>query len=292
MTKPEVAEQQPAASSAPRRRGRRKAAPGAVIVCCFVFMALVVVLAAFGSWLAPHDPTEQNLQNVTAGASGAHLLGTDVLGRDTLSRLMAGAGSAFVGPLVIALGSFLIGNLLGLLAGYRGGRIDGLIMRWVDLMWAIPSLLILIVAAGVVGTSYWSTVLVLVVLTSPLDARVVRGATLEQAHRPYVEAAKTVGVADRRIMWLHIWPNVAPVAVANAFLVFASSVGILASLSFLGLGVPPGQPDWGLMLAENQPMLFIQPLACLAPAVMIILTATAMTLLGDWAFDRLTRDER
>ncbi|WP_250213640.1 ABC transporter permease [Acrocarpospora catenulata] len=272
------------------RRRRRRAAPQFIIVCCFVFIAVVVLFAVTGSLLAPQDPSVQNLSNITAAPSAEHLLGTDALGRDTLSRLIAGTGSAFVGPLVIALGSFLIGNLLGLLAGYRGGRVDSLIMRWIDLMWAIPSLLILVVVAGVVGASYWPTVLILVVLTVPLDARVVRGATLEQMPRPYVEAAKTVGVSDRRIMWLHIWPNVAPISVANTFLVFAGSVGILASLSFLGLGVPPGKPDWGLMLAENQPLLFVQPLACLAPAVLIILTATSMTVIGDWAYERLSEE--
>lgn len=271
-----------------RKRGRRRSAPRVVILVCIAFMIMVVVFAVTGSLFAPQDPNAQNLGNITAGPSAQHWLGTDVLGRDTFSRLIAGTGSAFVGPLVIAAGSFLIGNLLGLLSGYRGGWIDMLIMRWVDLMWAIPSLLILIVVAGVIGGSYWPTVFILVLLSAPLDARVVRGATLEQVPRPYVEAAKTVGVSDRRIMWLHIWPNVAPISVANAFLVFASSVGILASLSFLGLGVPPGSPDWGLMLAENQPLLFVQPLACLAPAVLIVLTATSMTLIGDWLYELLS----
>jgi peptide/nickel transport system permease protein len=163
-------------------------------------------------------------------------------------------------------------------------------MRWVDLMWSIPSLLILIVMAGAIGANYWVTVGVLVILSAPLDTRVARGATLEQTPRPYVEAARTGGISHTRIMWVHIWPNIAPITIANAFLVFASSVGILAALSFLGLGVPPGQPDWGLSLAENQPLLFVQPIAALAPALMIVLTATSMNLIGDWMYERLAKE--
>jgi peptide/nickel transport system permease protein len=189
---------------------------------------------------------------------------------------------------VIALGSFVIGNVLGLLAGYRGGWVDAVIMRWVDVMWSIPSLLLLIVVAGVIGASYWPAVGILVLLTAPFDARVVRGATLEQVPRPYVEAAKTLGVSDRRIMLFHIWPNVSAGAVANTFLVFASSLVVLSGLSFLGLGVPPGTPDWGLMLSQNEDLVFVNPIATLAPGAMIVLTATSMNLIGDWLYERLS----
>lgn len=272
------------------KRHRRGALPGPVVGLCMILMAIVVAFTLFGWALMPYPPGTQDLQNVSAAPSAAHWLGTDVLGRDVLARLIAGTASAFVGPLVIAAGSFLIGNVLGLLAGYRGGLVDGIIMRWVDLMWSIPSLLILIVTAGAIGANYWVTVALLVILSTPLDTRVARGAALEQTPRPYVEAAKTSGISNLRIMWVHIWPNIAPITIANAFLVFAGSVGILAALSFLGLGVPPGQPDWGLSLAENQPLLFVQPIAALAPAIMIVLTATAMNLIGDWMYERLSQE--
>jgi peptide/nickel transport system permease protein len=189
---------------------------------------------------------------------------------------------------VIAAVSMLIGNLLGLLAGYRGGRVDTVIMRWVDLMWSVPGLLVIIVVAGTIGGGYWLSVGLLIVLSVPFDTRVVRAATLEQAPRPYVEAARTLGVSDGRIMVFHIWPNVSPVAVANAFLNFAGSLGFLAALSFLGLGVSPGTPDWGLMLAEGETDLFVNPLAVLAPGAMIVLTATSMNLIGDWLYERLS----
>src|SRR5262249_48054392 len=135
---------------------------------------------------------------------------------------------------------------------------------------------------------YWLAVGLLVVLTTPFDTRVVRGATLEQVPRPYVEAAKTLGVSDRRIMALHIWPNVSATAVANTFLVFAASLVALSGLSFPGLGSPAGTPDWGLMLAEGRALLFANPVAALAPGAMIVLTATSMNLIGDWLYERLS----
>jgi peptide/nickel transport system permease protein len=272
-------------ANAGRRRIRMRSP---VIVLCWCFVGLVVLLAVTGALLAPQNPATQNLAAITALPSKAHWFGTDSLGRDVVSRVVAGARTAFVGPLVISVGSFLIGNVLGLLAGYRGGWVDSVIMRWVDVMWSIPSLLLLIVLAGAIGASYWPAVGILVILTAPFDARVVRGATLEQVPRPYVEAAKTLGVPDRRIMLSHIWPNVSAVAVANAFLVFASSLVVLSGLSFLGLGVPPGTPDWGLMLSQNEDLIFVNPVATLAPGVMIVLTATSMNLIGDWLYERLS----
>ena len=203
------------------------------------------------------------------------------------SRVIAGARSAFFGPLVIAAASFVLGNLLGLFAGYQGGLADALIMRWVDFMWSLPSLVILVVVAGAVGSSYWLAVLVLIILTVPFDTRVIRGAALEQRPRPYVEAAQTLGVPRWKIMAFHIWPNVSPVAVANTCLVFAGSLVTLAGLEFLGLGLPPGTPDWGLMLSQNEALLFTNPLATIAPGVMIVLTAISMNLIGDWLYEHL-----
>jgi peptide/nickel transport system permease protein len=259
-----------------------------VIGACFCVVGAVVVMTVFGSVIAPHNPNLQDPLRALSRPGGGHWLGTDALGRDVFSRLIAGTRTAFIGPLVIAAGSMLAGNLLGLLAGYRGGRVDAVIMRWVDLMWSVPGLLVIIVVAGAIGGGYWLSVALLIVLTVPFDTRVVRGATLEQVPRPYVEAAKTLGVKDWRIMVLHIWPNVSPVAVANAFLNFAGSLGFLAALSFLGLGVSPGTPDWGLMLAEGETDLFVNPVAVLAPAAMIVLTATSMNLIGDWLQERLS----
>jgi peptide/nickel transport system permease protein len=274
----------PAAPPASARRGRTSW----LIVACLVIVGAVVVMVVFGSLIAPQNPGTQNPLNALAKPSGAHWLGTDSLGRDVFSRLIAGARTAFIGPLVIAVSSLVLGNLLGLWAGYKGGRVDAVIMRWVDLMWSVPGLLVIIVVSGTLGGGYWLAVGLLVILTVPFDTRVVRGATLEQAPRPYVEAARTLGVPGWRIMVWHIWPNVSPVAVANAFLNFAGSLTAIAGLSFLGLGVAPGTPDWGLMLSEGLQDLFVNPVAVLAPGVLLVLTATSMNLIGDWLQERLS----
>ncbi|MFF0147613.1 peptide/nickel transport system permease protein [Amycolatopsis sulphurea] len=274
----------------PDQAGRRRGFgfAGLLAVTCFAFLGLIVVLAVFGSLIAPHDPGAQDLVLGLTKPSGDHWLGTDELGRDVFSRLIAGARTALVGPVVIALGSILIGNGLGLLAGYRGGWLDAVIMRCADLMFSLPSLLVIIVVAGTFGGGYWLSVVLLIALNAPFDARIIRGATLEQAPRAYVEAARSVGLSDTKIMIRHIWPNVAPIAVANACLVFAGSLVSLAGLSFLGLGVAPGTPDWGLMVSEGRSLLFTNPVGVLAPAAMIVLTATAMNLSGDWVYDRLS----
>jgi peptide/nickel transport system permease protein len=267
--------------------GARRRLGSPIVWLSIVVMAGVLVMAIFGALLAPLSPSAQHLSIINAPPSGAHWLGTDALGRDVFSRVISGARSAFFGPLVIAAASFLLGNLLGLFAGYQGGLADAVIMRWVDFMWSLPSLVILVVVAGAVGSSYWLAVLVLIILTVPFDTRVIRGAALEQRPRPYVEAAQTLGVPRWKIMAFHVWPNVSPVAVANTCLVFAGSLVTLAGLEFLGLGLPPGTPDWGLMLSQNEALLFTNPLATIAPGVMIVLTAISMNLIGDWLYERL-----
>jgi peptide/nickel transport system permease protein len=277
----EAAAAQIVAFEAPRRRAR----PSAILVLCLILVAGVVFLALFGKLVTPHDPNAQDLANAMARPSGAHWLGADALGRDVFSRVLVGARTAVEGPLAIALISMVIGNALGLLAGYRGGIIDTLLMRWVDFMLAVPALLVIVVIVGALGSSYWLAVIVLAILTVPIDARVVRGATIEQVPRPYVEAAKTLGVPNRRIMVQHIWPNISAVAVANAFLIFAGSLVALSGLSFLGLGAPPGTADWGQMLGENRTLIFANPSSVLAPGAAIVLVAASVNLLGDWIFE-------
>ena len=269
------------------RRSRRGTIPWTV-VCCLIVIAVVAVLAAFGSLLTPQTPSAQDTALGMSGPSAAHWFGTDQLGRDIFSRVMVGARTAVLGPLVVAICSALIGDVLGMLSGYFGGWVDSIIMRWVDLVWAIPSLLVIIVVAGAFGGGYWLAIGLMVLLIVPLDVRVVRGATLEQVPRPYVEAAKTLGVRNRRILLSHIWPNVAPAAVANTFLIFATALVSLSGLSYLGLGVNPGTPDWGLMLSENLDLLFISPLAALVPGLMIVLTAASMNIVGDYLFEQLS----
>jgi peptide/nickel transport system permease protein len=270
----------------PRKRGRRR--PSLIILLSFLIVVLVVACALFGSLLAPFEANAQNLIVATQAPSAHHLLGTDDFGRDILSRIIVGARAAVIGPALIAVGALIIGNVLGLVAGYFGGRVDYFIMRLADLVWALPGLLIAIVVVGVIGGGYYVAVIVLVVLTFPIDARIVRGAVLQQRNMPYVEAAMTLGIAPSRIMLRHIWPNVLPLVVANTFLNFAFSLVALSALSFLGLGVPLNTPDWGGMLAQNLSLIQNNAMACLAPAIALVLTAVSMNLIGDWSYERLS----
>jgi peptide/nickel transport system permease protein len=266
----------------------RSRLPSPVLIVSFCIVGIVSICAIFGGAIAPDDPAAQDLLGSLAPPSRAHWLGTDDLGRDIFSRTIAGARTAVIGPLIIALGAMLIGNILGLWAGYRGGWVDSTIMRVADLVYALPALLVAIVVVGVLGGGYFRAVALLVILYAPFDTRIVRGATLEQRSRPYVEAARTLGLPRRRIMFGHIWPNVLPVAVANATLAFAFSLVSLASLSFLGLGVGPGTADWGRMLAESRLLLFDNPAAALAPGIAIVITAASVNVIGDWLFERLS----
>jgi peptide/nickel transport system permease protein len=276
-----------AQTSLGRLSARRRRRSSVTLLPAGLVVGLAVLAAVFGPLLAPHDPNAQDLLIGLQGPSRAHLLGTDILGRDIFSRMIVGARPAIGGPLVIAIGAMAIGNLLGLVAGFFGGFTDSLIMRWTDLVYALPALLVAIVVVGVIGGGYARAVALLVILYSPVDTRIVRAATLEQRGRPYVEAARAMGLPARRIMARHIWPNVVPLALANAFLTFAFSLVSLASLSFLGLGVGPGTADWGRMLSEGRALLFDNPAAALAPGVAIVMTAASVNLIGDWIAERL-----
>ena len=140
-----------------------------------------------------------------------------------------------------------------------------------------------------VGGGYWTAVMVLIILFTAPDTRIVRSAVLEQRPRPYIDAARALGISKTRILFVHILPNVLPIILAYVVLDFAFALVNLAGLSFLGLGVEPGTPDWGRMLFENRTILFTNPVALLLPAAMVILTAVSMNLIGDWLFERLTR---
>ncbi len=267
-------------------RARRGFSPA--VALAFAIALAVVVCAIFGAWIAPHDPTAQDLLTGLQPPGGDHTLGTDDLGRDILSRTIVGARTALIGPLIIAIGAMLIGNVLGLVAGYRGGLTDSIISRAVDFVYAMPALLVAIVVVGVLGGGYYLAVGLLVILFSPVDTRIVRGATLDQRSRPYVEAARVLGLSSGRIMFRHIWPNVLPLALANAFLTFAFSLVSLSALSFLGLGVGPGAADWGRMLSDSREFLFDNAAAALAPGVALVAMAASVNVIGDWIFEWLS----
>lgn len=273
----------------PRTSRRPRRLPGPLVALALAVAVAAALAAVLGPVLLA-DAMEQDLMTGISKPGDGHLLGTDDLGRDVAQLLVVGARSALLGALLVALGSMVIGHLVGLPAGHLGGWVDLVAMRWADLMFSLPALLVAIVVTGVLGGGYLLAVLVLMVLFSPGDTRVVRAAVLEQRSRPYVEAARLANLSGRSIVLRHIWPNIAPTVIGNAFLNFAFALVALSSLSFLGLGVEPGSADWGRTLAENRNQLAANPWAAAAPGLAIILSAASVSLIGDWVHARL--DER
>ena len=279
------------ASAQARAPGSRRGAHVAFIASG-IFVAAMLIIAIAAPLVSPHDPAELHLYRVAELPSADHFLGTDQLGRDVLSRLISGARAPLLGAFLIALGVALFGGLLGIPAGYFGGFLDTLLMRWTDLMIALPSLLVAIVIVSVIGVSFGLAVAVLTLFTIPYEVRMMRGLAMEQRALPYVEAARSAGLGHPRIMARHIWPNTLSVQVADLSLNFAYGLIGLSTLSFLGLGPPLGTPDWGRMLFESKELLFDNPWASIAPALAISLTAASFAMLGDGYFERFTGGAR
>ena len=251
-------------------------------------LVLIVVIAITADWITPYDPYAQDLIASSQGPSAAHWLGTDQLGRDILSRLMVGSRTGIIGPAIVAICATVLGTLIGLWAGFTGGFTDSVTMRSIDVVYAIPPLLVAVVLVGLLGGGYWLAVAVLIVLSAPADVRVVRAAVMAQRELPYIAAARTLGLSQTRIALKHVLPNIAPTLAANALLQFVVALIALSGLAFLGIGVSAGTPDWGLMIAENRSILDLNPWAVIAPALCITMLAVAVAILGDRIFEVAT----
>jgi len=266
----------------------RRRAPWMMVIVG-VFLAVIALLAAAGGLLFPDAMRQDILASLLPVGSEGHPLGTDELGRDVLAMTIAGTASSVVGPVLVALGSMLCGIVLGTLAGYERGWLDFAIGRWTDLLLALPVLLAAIVVSGVLGGGYAVTVVLLIVLFSPSDIRIVRAGVLEQTARPYIEAAQMLSLSRWRVMFRHILPNVSTLVITNVMLNTAFALVAFSSLSFLGVGVSPGVADWGRQLTDNRAIMFDNPAAVIVPALLIILVACAVNVLGDWLGERLSR---
>lgn len=257
-----------------------------LVLASMLVLALTAIGVLLGTLLFPSATRPDILNVLQPAGSAGHPLGTDQLGRDVLALTVAGTFNAVVGPFVIALGSALIGLTLGSIAGYFGGLLDFTLSRTADLLFALPVVLVGIVVAGVLGSGYWMTVLLLVVLFSPTDFRITRSAVIEQKPKPYIEAARIGGTGTVRILAVHVLPNILPLVLANFLVNIAFAIVSLSSLSFLGLGVPDGTADWGRQLTDAQASFGTNPAAMLVPAVLIIVVATAVNIVGDWFSER------
>lgn len=244
-------------------------------------LAVVALLAVFGGQLAPHDPLAQDPNHILAGPSGAHLLGTDYLGRDVLSRLLAGTGLSVVGALEATGVALVIGIIPGLASLWLGRVFEWAALRAVDALMTLPFTLFAIAAIGVLGNGLNQAMIALGVLLSPLFFRVTRAAALGLRQSPYVEAAELMGASRSWVLRTHIWSKVLPTVAVTAAQALATSLLTVASLTFLGLGVQPPAPTWGGMLATDLGYLSQQPWAPVLPGVLVMVTAGALHLLAD-----------
>ena len=262
----------------------RIGAVGIVSAVVIVFLALVAILAPV---ITPHDPNAIDLLHPFAGPSSEHLLGTDDTGRDLLSRLIAGSRTSLVGPLLVVLLEVALGVPLALLAAWRGGFVDGVLSRVLDVIFAFPGILLAILVIAFFGAGLRSAVIALAIAHMPYLARVTRGAAIRERRLAYVAALEVQGFSAFRICARHLVPNLVPLIVAQATVSFGYVMIDLAGLSFLGLGVQPPTADWGVMVsAGEQNILAGHPAQSLYAGALIVITVCAFTLLGERLADR------
>ena len=247
----------------------------------------ISLAAIFAPWITPHDPNALDVDRVLQAPSAAHLLGTDALGRDVLSRMLYGGRvSLWVGFLAVGL-AVAVGLFFGLTAGYFGGLADELIMRGVDVMLCFPSFFLILAVIAFLEPSL-TNIMIIIGLTSWMGvARLVRAEALTLKHRDFVLAAKLAGAGSTRILTRHILPNAAAPVLVSATLGVAGAILTESSLSFLGLGVQPPTPSWGNMLLEGKEVLEIAPWLSIFPGVAILLTVLGYNLLGESLRDLL-----
>ncbi len=251
-------------------------------------VAAMTLAAIFAPFLAPYNPDAVDFGAVYASPSPAHWLGTDGLGRDTLSRLIYGARTALLGPLLVVIASTVIGILLGLLAGWRGGWIDAVLGRVFDVLFAFPSLLIAIMAVALFGKGLIAPVIAMSISYAPFVARLTRSLIAAERSRPYVAAYRVQGFSGAWIALRRVLPNVTPIVGAQSTLNFGYVLAELAGLSFLGLGVQPPTADWGAMINEAQAgLLGGHFMPAIAPAVAVVIVVVAVNIIGEELSDRI-----
>ncbi len=276
-----------AAVAAPRRDRRWPPLVPLVIVVGLVLCALLA------PWLSPHSPLDGSLGDRLAppigmeGTKAGHWLGTDRHGRDTLSRLIYGARiSLSVSVVGIALTGTL-GSFIGLLAGFLGGWVDTLLMRIVDISLSLPGILIAVLLSVVFEPSFGNVIIVVVFLLWPSYARLVRGETLSLKHQEFVALARIAGCSSLTIMFRHVVPNLIPSILVLATLHVGYVIVLEAALSFLGVGLPPPTPSWGVMVADGRGLIEQAWWISILPGIAILVTVLSLNILGDWVRDRL-----
>ncbi|MFF8268080.1 ABC transporter permease [Streptomyces sp. NPDC016562] len=277
----------------PGLRPLRLFAQGPLFTASVAVLAVLVLTAVLAPVLAPYDPEAVDLAASLAGTTGEHLLGTDQSGRDILSRLMHGALTGLLGPLLVVGVSTLAGTLLGVVAAWRGGWADSFLSRSMDIAFAIPGLLLAILLVSVVGSGMTAPVIAMAVAYTPYVGRLVRGIARQEKARPYIESYRVQGWSGWTVCLRHLLPNIAPTVFAQSAMNFGYALMDLAALSYLGFGVQPPTADWGAMINEGQSAVQQGAmLPALAPSACIVLAVVAFGIVGEGLADRIARRKR
>ena len=260
---------------------------------CAAVILLAILVAVFGRSLAPYNPNALDISSAFRGAHGNHYLGFDGQGRDLFSRVLAGARTSMLGPLLVAVLAVVTGSLLAVAAAWIGGWFDAVLSMALDVLFAFPGILLAVAAAAVFGPGLTSVVCALWVAYLPYVARVLRGAGLRERAQPYVEALAVQGFSAVRICARHLLPNISSLIVAQATVLFGWAMVDLAAVSFLGLGVQAPQADWGVMIADGKVgMIEGYKTEAVAAALCIVVVVTAVSLLGERLNERAHRVTR
>ena len=250
-------------------------------------IALATIAAVFGPLLAPFNPDLPNLSLAWVGPVGGHLLGFDFQGRDVLSRLLAGAQSSMLGPLAVVVLSLTAGAVLAVVSAWRRGAADAVISSGLDILFAFPGILLAVLATAIFGAGLTAASIALSIAYMPYVARVLRGAALRERSQPYVAALEVQGLSATTICLRHIIQNMLALIVAQATIMFGWAMVDLAAISFLGLGVQPPAPNWGVMISENETgILQGYPLPALSAGVCIVAVVIAFNILGERLFEQ------
>ncbi len=256
------------------------------------FLGLLVLAAIFAPLLAPHDPNAQDLSSTLEGLSGDHLLGTDGLGRDVLSRLLFASRVALVAPLISVSIGVIVGVPAGLVAGITRGKVDAILGRIADTLLSIPSIVMAIAVIAILGPGLRNAMLSIGVVFAPRLFRVIRGATLDIEKELFIDSARSIGCSRTRLLWSHVLPNVSGPLLVQASLMIGFALLAEASLSFLGLGVQIPTASWGTMLRAAYDDKFNAPYAALPPGIVLTLAILAFNSLGDSLRDVFTARSR
>jgi len=269
------------------RRFRRVFLSRSGVIFGLVILILLVQAAIFSPWLAPYNPYKPGTGPSLAQPSTEHLLGTDLLGRDTLSRLIYGSRTALmVGFISVMAGSF-VGITLGIIAGYSGNIANAIIMRAMDAMLCFPMILLALVVAAVLGGGIQNVIIALSIATIPGYARVTCGLTLSIKENDYILAGRAIGISNLRIMFLHILPNAFPPLIVLMTMQLGNLILAEAGLSFLGIGIQPPGAAWGAMVNDGYRYLSTNPVLSFAPGLAIMLVVFAFNMVGDGLRDAL-----